>query len=659
MIDRITIDKIRSAANIYDIVKEFVTLKKAGANFKGLCPFHDEKTPSFIVSPSKQLFKCFSCGEGGDAVGFIMKHEQMTYPEALKWIAKRYGIEVREKEETEEEKKESSEREAMFAANQWARDYFTDTLYNNVEGVAIGMAYFRSRGFRDDIIKKFQLGFCLPDRDAMAQAALKRGYAEEYLVKTGLCVKTEDGKLLDRYHGRVIFPVHTISGRVVAFGGRVLNTEKQKNVGKYVNSPESLIYNKSHELYGLYLAKHAITKHDRCFLVEGYTDVISMHQAGIENVVSSSGTSLTVGQIRLLRRFTHNITLLYDGDAAGIKASLRGIDLLLAEGMNIKVVLLPEGEDPDSFARHNNAQKYWEYIEAHQTDFIRFKTNLLMKDAENDPQKRSDVIRDIVNSIAVIPDRIVRQTYISQCAEQVKMEERIIAAEVGKQMHENNGHRASENGQQVANNGQQTTDNGAQQSLSTTPILRGMADSSHKEFELVKAIIRHGSAFLFTEESEDGEKTDWTVANYIAADLEADGISFQTPLYAQILNEALPLADTPENKYTSLHYFIRAENPQIQQLATQVAEDNYALSSKQLEEHNPDENRLVELIPHLLNEYKFHIVEMRLKELLSELRNPEVIQSPERSRAIMEEHVHFSKLKKALSSMIGMRIITR
>lgn len=659
MIDRITIDKIRSAANIYDIVKEFVTLKKAGANFKGLCPFHDEKTPSFIVSPSKQLFKCFSCGEGGDAVGFIMKHEQMTYPEALKWIAKRYGIEVREKEETEEEKKESSEREAMFAANLWARDYFTDTLYNNVEGVAIGMAYFRSRGFRDDIIKKFQLGFCLPDRDAMAQAALKRGYAEEYLVKTGLCVKTEDGKLLDRYHGRVIFPVHTISGRVVAFGGRILNTEKQKNVGKYVNSPESLIYNKSHELYGLYLAKHAITKHDRCFLVEGYTDVISMHQAGIENVVSSSGTSLTIGQIRLLRRFTHNITLLYDGDAAGIKASLRGIDLLLAEGMNIKVVLLPEGEDPDSFARNNNAQKYWEYIEAHQTDFIRFKTNLLLKDAESDPQKRSEVIRDIVNSIAVIPDRIVRQTYISQCAEQVKMEERIIAAEVGKQMHENNGHRATENGQQVADNGQQTTDNGAQQSLSVTPILRGMADSCHKEFELVKTIIRHGSAFLFSEESEDGEKTDWTVANYIAADLEADGISFQTPLYAQILNEALPLADTPENKYTSLHYFIRAENPQIQQLATQVAEDNYALSSKQLEEHNPDENRLVELIPHLLNEYKFHIVEMRLKELLSELRNPEVIQSPERSRAIMEEHVHFSKLKKALSSMIGMRIITR
>ena len=658
MIDRITIDKIRSAANIYDIVKEFVTLKKAGANYKGLCPFHDEKTPSFIVSPSKQLFKCFSCGEGGDAVGFIMKHEQMTYPEALKWIAKRYGIEVREKEETEEEKKESSEREAMFAANQWARDYFTDTLYNNVEGVAIGMAYFRARGFRDDIIKKFQLGFCLPERDAMAQAALKRGYAEEYLVKTGLCVKTEDGKLLDRYHGRVIFPVHTISGRVVAFGGRVLNTEKQKNVGKYVNSPESSIYNKSHELYGLYLAKHAITKHDRCFLVEGYTDVISMHQAGIENVVSSSGTSLTVGQIRLLRRFTHNITLLYDGDAAGIKASLRGIDLLLAEGMNIKVVLLPEGEDPDSFARNNNAQKYWEYIEAHQTDFIRFKTNLLLKDAESDPQKRSEVIRDIVNSIAVIPDRIVRQTYISQCAEQVKMEERIIAAEVGKQMHQNNGQRTTDNGQQVEDNGQQTGDNG-QQSTAVNTILRGMADSSQKEFELVKAIIRHGSAFLFTEESEDGEKTDWTVANYIAADLEADGIALQTPLYAQILSEALSLADTEEQKYVSLHYFMQAETPEIQQLATQVAEDNYALSRKQLKEHNPDENRLVELIPHLLNEYKFHIVESRLKELLLELRNPEVLQSPERARAIMEEHAQFNKLKKELSPMVGKRIITR
>lgn len=651
MIDRITIDKIRSAANIYDIVKEFVTLKKAGANYKGLCPFHDEKTPSFIVSPSKQLFKCFSCGEGGDAVGFIMKHEQMTYPEALKWIAKRYGIEVREKEETEEEKKESSEREAMFAANQWARDYFTDTLYNNVEGVAIGMAYFRARGFRDDIIKKFQLGFCLPERDAMAQAALKRGYAEEYLVKTGLCVKTEDGKLLDRYHGRVIFPVHTISGRVVAFGGRVLNTEKQKNVGKYVNSPESSIYNKSHELYGLYLAKHAITKHDRCFLVEGYTDVISMHQAGIENVVSSSGTSLTIGQIRLLRRFTHNITLLYDGDAAGIKASLRGIDLLLAEGMNIKVVLLPEGEDPDSFARNNNAQKYWEYIEAHQTDFIRFKTNLLLKDAESDPQKRSEVIRDIVNSIAVIPDRIVRQTYISQCAEQVKMEERIIAAEVGKQMHQNNRPEGSQ-----AQEGEQEEQSSVP---ATNTILRGMADSSQKEFELVKAIIRHGSAFLFTEESEEGETTDWTVASYIAADLEADGITLQTPLYAQILNEATALVDTEEQKYVSLHYFMQAETPEIQQLATQVAEDNYALSRKQLKEHNPDENRLVELIPHLLNEYKFHIVESRLKELLLELRNPEVLQSPERARAIMEEHAQFNQLKKVLSPMVGKRIITR
>ena len=651
MIDRITIDKIRSAANIYDIVKEFVTLKKAGANYKGLCPFHDEKTPSFIVSPSKQLYKCFSCGQGGDAVGFIMKHEQMTYPEALKWIAKRYGIEVKEKEETEEEKKESSEREAMFAANQWARDYFTDTLYNNVEGVAIGMAYFRARGFRDDIIKKFQLGFCLPERNAMAQAALKRGYEEEYLVKTGLCVKTEDGKLLDRYHGRVIFPVHTISGRVVAFGGRVLNTEKQKNVGKYVNSPDSLIYNKSYELYGLYLAKHAITKHDRCFLVEGYTDVISMHQAGIENVVSSSGTSLTVGQIRLLRRFTHNITLLYDGDAAGIKASLRGIDLLLQEGMNIKVVLLPEGEDPDSFARNNNAQKYWEYIEANQTDFIRFKTNLLLKDAENDPQQRSNVIKDIVNSIAVIPDRIVRQTYISQCAEQVKMEERIITAEVGKQIHANN--RPEGATEQPTNAEAQPTP------TATNTIARSIADSSQKEFELIKAIIRHGSALLFSEETEEGTTVDWTVANYIAADLQNDGIAFQTPLYAQILSEALPLADTAESKYVSLHHFMQAETPEIQQLATQVAEDNYALSKKQLEEHNPDENRLVELIPHLLNEYKFHIVEARLKELLLELRNPEVLASPERARAIMEEHARFNQLKKVLSPMIGTRIITR
>lgn len=346
MIDRNTIQRIMDAANIVDVVKEFVTLRKAGVNYKGLCPFHDDKTPSFTVSPSKQLCKCFSCGKGGNVVHFIMEHEQMSYPEAIRWLGKKYGIEIEEKELTDDEKRSATERESMFVLNEWARDYFSNLLRNHVDGVAVGMAYFRQRGFRDDIIRKFQLGFCLPEKDALAKAAVAKGFNQEYLVKTGLCFRTDDGRLLDRYHGRVIFPVHTVSGKVVAFGGRILSSEKK--VAKYVNSPESEIYSKSHELYGLYLAKHAIVKQNRCYLVEGYTDVISMHQNGIENVVSSSGTSLTEGQIRLLHRFTDNITVLYDGDSAGIKASLRGIDMLLSEGMNIKVLLLPDGEDRKS-----------------------------------------------------------------------------------------------------------------------------------------------------------------------------------------------------------------------------------------------------------------------------------------------------------------------
>ena len=356
MIDQYTIARILDAADIVDVVKEFVTLRKAGVNYKGLCPFHDEKTPSFVVSPSKQLCKCFSCGKGGNVVHFIMEHEQMSYPEALKWLAKKYGIEIQERELTDEEKAQATERESLFVLNEWARDYFIDLLHNHVDGVAVGKAYFRQRGFRDDIIRKFQLGYCLPDRDAMARTAIAKGYRPEFLEKTGLCYKTDDGRLLDRYHGRVIFPVHTVSGKVVAFGGRILSSDKK--LAKYVNSPESSIYHKSNELYGLYFAKGAIVKHNRCYLVEGYTDVISMHQSGIENVVASSGTSLTAGQIRLIHRFTDNITVLYDGDAAGIKASLRGIDMLLAEGMNISVLLLPDGDDPDSFARKHNAEEY-------------------------------------------------------------------------------------------------------------------------------------------------------------------------------------------------------------------------------------------------------------------------------------------------------------
>ena len=437
MIDRATIQRVMDATDIVDVVKEFVTLRKAGVNYKGLCPFHNEKTPSFVVSPGKQMCKCFSCGKGGNAVHFLMELEHMTYPEAIKWLGKKYGIEVQEKELTDSEKEQQSERESMFALNEWASKYFQDILRNDVDGVAKGMAYFRARGFRDDTIKKFSLGYSLEVRDAMAQAALAHGFKQEYLEKTGLCYRTEDGRLLDRYHGRVIFPVHTVSGKVVAFGGRILNTEKVKNVGKYVNSPESEIYSKSRELYGLFQAKNAIVRHGRCFLVEGYTDVISMHQSGVENVVASSGTSLTEGQIRLLHRFTDNITVLYDGDAAGIKASLRGIDMLLAEGLNIKVLLLPDGDDPDSFARKHRAEDFQKYIDEHQVDFIKFKTDLLLKDAASDPIKRAELISNVVRSISVIPDNIVRQMYIRECATNLSVGEDLIVNEINKQLRNN------------------------------------------------------------------------------------------------------------------------------------------------------------------------------------------------------------------------------
>ena len=433
MIDRATIQRVMDATDIVDVVKEFVTLRKAGANYKGLCPFHNERTPSFSVSPARQMCKCFSCGKGGNAVHFLMELEHMTYPEAIKWLGKKYGIEVKEKEYTDEEKLAQNERESMFALNEWADNYFQQLLHNNVDGVAQGMAYFRARGFRDDIIHKFHLGYSLEQRDAFAKAALAHGFSKEYLLKTGLCYETDKGLILDRYHGRVIFPVHTVSGRIVAFGGRVLNKDKAKNVGKYVNSPESTIYSKSKELYGIYQAKQAIVKQNRCFLVEGYTDVISMHQSGVENVVASSGTSLTEGQIRLLHRFTDNITVLYDGDSAGIKASLRGIDMLLAEGLNIKVLLLPDGDDPDSFAKKHNAEDFQKYIDEHQVDFIKFKTDLLLADAAGDPIKRAELITNIVKSISVIPDNVVRQMYIHECAANLSISEELIVNEINKQ----------------------------------------------------------------------------------------------------------------------------------------------------------------------------------------------------------------------------------
>ena len=428
MIDQHTIDRIIDAANIVEVVSDFVTLRRRGANYVGLCPFHDEKTPSFSVSPARGICKCFSCGKGGNSVHFIMEHEQVSYYEALKYLARKYNIEIQERQLSEEEKQRKTDRESMLIVNEFAQKFFATNLLENVEGRSIGLGYFRERGFGEDIIKKFGLGYSPEKRDALAQEALRKGYKKDYLIKTGLCLESQQGSLYDRYKGRVIFPIHSLSGKVIAFGGRIL--KKDDKAAKYVNSPESEVYHKSDVLYGIYHAKQAIVKNDFCYLVEGYTDVLSMHQAGIENVVASSGTSLTPGQIRLIHRFTNNITVLYDGDAAGIKASMRGIDLILQEGMNIKVVLLPDGDDPDSFSKKQSAADFTAYIRAHETDFIRFKTNLLLEGAGNDPIKRATLIGDIVRSIAIIPDNILRTIYVQDCARLLSVDEKLLLQEV-------------------------------------------------------------------------------------------------------------------------------------------------------------------------------------------------------------------------------------
>lgn len=649
MIDRSTISRIMDAADIVDVVKEFVTLRKAGVNYKGLCPFHDEKTPSFVVSPSKQLCKCFSCGKGGNVVHFVMEHEQMTYPEALKWLARKYGIEVREKEETEEEKREASTRESMFVLNEWARDYFCNMLHNHADGIAIGMAYFRQRGFRDDIIRKFQLGFSLPARDAIAQAALAKGFNPEYLEKTGLCYRTDDGKLLDRYHGRVIFPVHTISGKVVAFGGRILGNDKK--LAKYVNSPESDIYSKSHELYGLYLSKHAIVKHNRCYLVEGYTDVISMHQSGIENVVASSGTSLTEGQIRLLHRFTSNITVLYDGDSAGIKASLRGIDMLLAEGLNIKVLLLPDGDDPDSFARKHNAAEYQAYIDSHQVDFIKFKTDLLLEDCGNDPVKKAELIQSIVQSIAVVPDSIVRQMYAKECATALNVSEQLITNEIAKK-------RASSRKQEEQQQQQGQEQQEQQPEPEKTAAEMNLLSSKEQQEEelLANVLIRYGNLIVFANELEDGSQQPVNVVDYITEELKADGLEFRVPIFRKVLQEAQYISAHPETP--ALQFFLSHPDAEISQLAGRLGEDKYVLSKSQAQACQPDEQRLHELVPRLLHDFKHSIVKAEMTRILQQLQQAQATQmAPEEYLELMKRYKQLSDIEKQFAKILGEQVI--
>lgn len=658
MIDRQTIERIKDAANIVEVVSEFVTLRKSGANYKGLCPFHDEKTPSFMVSPSRGTCHCFGCGKGGNAVSFIMEHEQMTYPEALRWLANKYHIEIQERELSDAEKREQSERESMFIVNEWAAQYFADILHNNADGIAVGLQYFRSRGFRDDTIRKFQLGFDLPDRQAFARAALSKGYKEEFLLKTGICYKTDRGDLIDRYAGRVIFPWIGISGKVVGFGGRLLDSRTKGVNQKYVNSPDSDIYHKDRELYGLYQAKKAIAKEDRVFMVEGYTDVISMHQCGIENVVANSGTALSTHQIHILHRFTSNITLLYDGDAAGIHAAMRGTDMLLSEGMNLKVMLLPDGDDPDSFARKHTAADFRKYIEEHQTDFIQFKTGLLLNN-ERDPLKRSEAINSIVQSIALVQNPVLRDTYIHDCAVRIGLNEMTLINTLNAFI------RSGRNEMQTAE--QRRQQQAVHQSVALTPVTP-QQQATKVEQMLAQLIVRNGEEVIFDNlETDDGKLISLNVAQYVDYNLSVDGLEFSNPVYARILSEAVE--HSSDEGFSAEQYFVHHDDIEVSKVATDLSMDKYTLSNERAAtaddaEKNADELRverenhidqLRSQTEHLLNDFRMDFLEQRLKTLQSEINN--AVSDSERMKRLMEEYKTMHELRSKLARMLGNNII--
>lgn len=674
MIDQITIDKIIEAARIEEVVGEFVTLKKKGVNMVGLCPFHTDKKPSFYVSPAKNICKCFACGEGGSSVHFIMKHEQLSYYEALKYLAKKYNIEIQEKELTDEQKNAYNERESLFILNEYAKNYFVSILNNHTEGKTVGLSYFRERGFREDIVKKFHLGYSLEQRDALSQDALKNGFKREFLVKTGLSIEGEN-YLIDRFRGRVIFPVHTLSGKVVAFGGRILR--KAENTGKYVNSPESDIYHKSDQLYGIYFAKQAITKADRCFLVEGYTDVISMHQAGIENVVSSSGTALTHGQIKLIHRFTNNITVIYDGDAAGIKAALRGIDLLLEEGMNIKVVLLPDGEDPDSFARKQNAESFTSYINSNETDFIRFKTQLLLDDAGDDPIKRAALITDIVNSISIIPDEIIRSVYTRDCGLLLGVDERVLADAVRKK-HLGTLDKESQRRPQ-AGRSNEIADH--EKAVSDKAGLLKVPESPFDKYELaiLYYVVRFGMLPLIYKEqdadnaksggslSEEEQEDTTSVLEYIMYDLERDGLSFMNPMYKNILDEAIE--HMSDSGFLPARYFLAHPQPEISKLTANLLEDRYELSkvyTKQFgenisKEDTPfaEERNLQTSVPRVLTELKDAFISWQMKSLKEDMIQKQKAGDSDAAIALIHKLKELENIKKTLAKVLGERVILR
>lgn len=656
MIDRLTVEKIKDAANIVDVVSEFVSLRRSGANYKGLCPFHNERTPSFFVSPSRGICHCFSCGRGGTPINFIMEHEQMTYVEALRWLARKYNIEIKERELTDKERQEQSERDSMFIVNEWAADYFKQILLESEGGNSIGLQYFRSRGFRDDIISKFHLGYDVQDRHQLAREAQAKGYQLDFLLKTGICYKNDRSEYIDRYAGRVIFPWLSVSGKIVGFGGRLLDSRTKGVAQKYVNSPDSEIYHKDQLLYGIYQAKKAISREDRVYMVEGYTDVISMHQCGIENVVANSGTALSVHQIRMLHRFTSNITLLYDGDAAGIHAALRGTDMILAEGMNIKVLVLPDGDDPDSFARKHSSADFKQYIEDNQVDFIQFKTNLMLNGV-TDPAKRSEAINSIVQSIAVVPNQILRDTYIHDCAQRLNIAESTLINTMNKFIRE---------AQDRMNKTPNAETQQANSASATTQKYINNPSIPKVETMLMQVIIRHGDFIIYRDiEDEEGNLINLTVAEWINYSLSAENLRFSVEIYNRVLDETLE--HLRDNNFSAEQYFIHHNDIEISQLATELILDKYQYIREQKEESTGKQNvsdearmeketeKLRNEVLHLLLDFHFDLLERRLQQIKMEITQPN--NTPERMASLMKDFRDTQQKRNELAQQRGNNII--
>lgn len=653
MIDQLTIQRILDAADITDVVSGFVTLRRRGVNMLGLCPFHNEKTPSFTVSPSKGIFKCFGCGKGGNVVNFIMEHESLSYPEALKWLARKYSIEVVETEETEEQKQLKDDRESMMIVSAFAGKYFMRNLWEESEGRAVGLSYFRERGFRDDVLRKFEAGYSPDGKAPFTETAQKQGYRMEYLEKTGLTIRRDDW-VRDRFAGRIIFPVHNLAGRIIAFGGR--NLKNDPKAAKYLNSPESEIYHKSRELYGIFQARREMARAEKCYLVEGYTDVLSLHQAGIENVVASSGTALTSDQIRLIKRFTNNITIIFDGDEAGIKASLRGIDLVLEEGMNVKVLMLPDGEDPDSFAKKKGAQGFSEYVAENETDFIRFKTSLLMKDAEKDPIVRSRLISDIIRSVSVIPNSITRSVYVKECSRLLNVDEDVLYLEIRKQKYRQN----EEFRKRKMQNQREPV---AAPTLSTS---RFIPDGSHpselmvEELEFLRFLLRYQNTVIFEKEGENPKEVyEVKVGEYMIEELENDDLVSENPLFRKIFYQIKENLD--DDQFDSEKHFLFNEDSEVSKLATDLLSEKFIESKRWTKAGafiEKEEEIIDYLVPRIIYEYKLRRVKILLREIEKEIDRAADENNFDLVIEEQSKYMNLKQVEKFLSEKLGSRTIS-